>query len=192
MYRAEINIQQLLERLNYSMTKKEVLRLAIAFTDEKLDLELLISRSCYEDSALAFHSAWVLENIMFQKEDALDYYLPRFIDLLPRVKSPSVRRHFAKLIAMGIRRVVEKKASKACERELWITDLEPLEEVCFRWFVEEDTRPAVKAHCLEILYLLSTREKWIAEELPTIIENQMVYGSPGLKAKGRAILKLLR
>lgn len=174
------------------MTKKEALRLAIAFTDEKLDLEFLISQSCCDDSALAFHSAWVLENIMLQKEDALDYYLPRFIDLLPRVKSPSVRRHFAKLIATGIRRVVEKKASKACERELWITDLEPLEEVCFRWFVEEDTRPAVKAHCLEILYLLSTREKWIAEELPTIIENQMAFGSPGLKAKGRAILKLLR
>ena len=192
MYISEFNIQQLLDRLNYSMTKKEVLGLAKAFADEKLDLDLLILRSCCEDSALAFHSAWVLENILLLKGDALDYYLPKIIELLPRVKSPSVRRHFAKLIAIGVRRVVEKKASKACERELWITDLEPLEEVCFRWFVEESTRPAVKAHCLEILYLLSTREKWIAEELPTIIENQMAYGSPGLKAKGRAILKLLR
>jgi len=40
---------QLLNRLNYSMTKKEVLRLANAFTEEKLDLELLISRLCCND-----------------------------------------------------------------------------------------------------------------------------------------------
>ena len=31
------------------MTKKEVLRLANAFTEEKLDLELLISRLCCND-----------------------------------------------------------------------------------------------------------------------------------------------
>ncbi|HDP55084.1 MAG TPA: hypothetical protein ENN24_05320 [Bacteroidetes bacterium] len=89
---------------------------------------------------------------------------------------------------MGIRRVVEKKASKACERELWITDLEPLEEVCFRCFVEESTRPVVEAHCLEILYLLSTREKWNAEELLAIFESQLAYCAPSLRARGKGIL----
>ncbi len=188
----EFNTQQLLDRLQFSMTKKVVLDLASTFIDQKLDLELLISRSCCNNSATAFHSAWVLENILLQQPNALDYYLPKLIALLPKVKSNSVKRHFAKLIAYGLNRVVSKEASKACERELWTTNLEPLEEVCFKWFVEEDVRPAIKAHCLDILYLLSTRELWIAEELPAIIENQMQYGSPGLKAKGKTILKLMR
>lgn len=192
MYIPDYNKKQFLERLNFSMTKKEVISLAHLFVHEKLDIEELISLSCCTDNSTAFHSAWVLENIFISKPDALDYYLLKIIELLPNVKSDSVKRHFSKLIAIGIRRVVEKQVSKVFERELWSSDLEPLEEVCFRWFVEYTTKPAVKANCLDILYFLSKRERWIAEELPQIIQNQMAFGTPSLKAKGKNILKLLR
>jgi hypothetical protein len=192
MYIPEFSKNQLLERLKFSMTKKEVLRLAQAFAEQRVDIEELINLACSSDSSVAFHTAWVLENILFSNPQALDYYLINLIKLFPVAESTSVRRHFGKMVAYGIRRVVNKDTLKIYERELWMANLEPLEETCFKWFVEEDTKPAVKAHCLEILYLLSTREKWIAEELPHIIENQMQYGSPGLKAKGRAILKLLK
>ena len=187
-----LNIDQLIERLNYSMTKKDVLWLANKYLSAKHDIELLISHACCANTPKAFRAAWVLENILTQKPLALDYYTIKLIELLPEVKNESVKRHFTKLISHGISRVVARKASKIYERELWAANLEPLEELCFKWFVEESTKPAVKAHALEILFLLSTREKWIASELPLIIENQIRHGSPGLKAKGKSVLKRLQ
>lgn len=173
------------------MTKKEVLWLASEYLSAKHDIGLLISQACFSDTTKAFHAAWVLENILTQNPLALDYYTIKLIELLPDIKSESVKRHFTKLISQGISRVVRKKASKIYERNLWATNLEPLEELCFKWFVEEEAKPAVKAHALEILFLLSTREKWIANELPQIIENQIKHGLPSLKAKGKSVLKRL-
>ena len=174
------------------MKKEEVTRLASSFYEIGITPEEVIEFTKSSNQATAFHSAWVLENMLLSIPEALDYYLPYIIEAIPTTENQSVRRHFTKLASIGIKRIVNKNASRIFDKEFWSTNLDPLEEVCFKWFVSEDTKPAVKAHCLEILYLLSTRQKWIAEELPQIIENQMHFGSPGLKAKGKAILKLLR
>jgi hypothetical protein len=192
MYIPNIDRASLLERLKFSMKKEEVVRLANSFFEIGISPEEVIEYTKNSNAATAFHSAWVLENMLLSLPEALDYYLPYIVEAIPVTDNESVRRHLTKLAAIGIKRIVKKEASRVFDKEFWSINLEPLEEVCFKWFVSEDSKPAVKAHCLEILYLLSTRQKWIAEELPQIIENQMHFGSPGLKAKGKAILKLLR
>lgn len=192
MFIPDFNKSQLLDRLKYTMTKKDVLWIVNEFREQKLDTEELISLSISNDTALAFHSAWVLENILLSKPQGIDFYLPRLVELLPTISNDSVKRHFTKLISIGIRRVVFKEVSRSFEREFWAMDLEPLEDICFIWFVEEDTKHAVKVNALVILYLLSTREPWIAKELPDIIENQMQISSPGFRAKAKHILRLLK
>ena len=192
VFTPDIDKRQLFDRLKFSMTKSEVLRLAKSFYDIGVNPDELLQFTNHADHSVRFHSVWVLENMLLPYPEALDYYLPSIIKYIPDTNTDSVKRHLAKLAAYGIGRVVKKKASKVFERELWATNLEPLEEACFKWFVDEKTKPAVKAHCLEILYLLSTRQRWIAQELPQIIENQMDFGPPSLKAKGRSILKMLK
>lgn len=192
MFIPDYDKRHLLDRLKYTMTKKDVLWIVNEFREQKLDTEELITLSSSSDSALAFHSAWVLENILLSKPEGIDFYLPRLVELLPKITNDSVKRHFTKLISIGIRRIVLKETTRSCEREFWALDLEPLEELCFKWFVEEDTKPALKVHALVILFLLSTREPWIAEELPGIIENQMQLSSPGFRAKAKQILRLLK
>lgn len=174
------------------MRKDEVLQLAKSFTEMGVRADELLTLSCNKDHGISFHSAWVLENMLATNLEALDYYLPNLIEALPRTSNPSVKRHIAKLIAMGVRRVVFKKVTKVFEREFWSTNLEPLVELCFMWFADEKVKPGVKVHCMEILFLLSSREKWIAQELPHLIENQMTYGTPAFKARGKNLLKLLR
>jgi hypothetical protein len=86
-------------------------------------------------------------------------------------------------------RIVKKQTPRTMERQFWRINLEPLEDICFLWLVDPETKPAVKGHCMEILYYLSYRQKWIAEELPHIIENQMNIGGPAIVAKGKEMLK---
>lgn len=191
MYIPNTDKLQLLDRLRYRMTKKDVQWLASEFKKQRIDPEELIALCCSSDPTKAFHSAWVLENILLLKPEGIDYYLPKLVALLPQIRNNSVKRHFAKLICIGVRRVVLKETTRSYERDFWEMNLEPLEELCFKWFVDEETKPAIRVHSMVILYLLSMREPWIAEELPAIIEIQMEFSSPGIRAKGKQILKLL-
>ncbi|MDD2278890.1 MAG: hypothetical protein PHD06_05005 [Bacteroidales bacterium] len=181
----------LIERLKYSTRKVEVVQLAKSFVELGVKPDELIALSLHPVESVRFHSAWVLENILLRNLQELDYYLLDIVNYLPKVKSDSVKRHFTKLVAIGVNRIVNKKASKVFEKIFWSNDLEPLEEVCFKWFFDNEMKNAVKVHCLEILFLLSTREKWIAEELPYIIENQISSGSPSVRARGREVLRRL-
>jgi len=184
--------EKLIERLRYSMTKKEVVQLAQTFSDIGVTPEELLQIATTTKYPTCFHSAWVLENILLPLPEALDYYLPSLIEHIPHTSNPSVQRHLTKLVAYGLRRITDRKAARIFEKEFWKTNLEPIEDCCFQLLVDPYTKPGVKAHCMEILYLLSTKQKWIAQELPFIIENQMELGTPGLKAKGKEILKFLK
>jgi hypothetical protein len=192
MYLPDIDRIKLIERLQFTMKKKDVLQLAESFSLSGFEIEEIISLTSHSNQTLGFHSAWVLENMLLPMPEALDYYLLVIIEQLPHTTNPSVKRHFAKLVSFGINRIVKRQTAKVFEKEFWQTNLEPLEEVCFKWLVEENTKPAVKAHCMDILFLLSYRQKWIAEELPHIIENQMEMGPPSIRAKGKEILKSIK
>ncbi|HCY00403.1 MAG TPA: hypothetical protein DG754_09720 [Bacteroidales bacterium] len=181
----------LIEKLRHTTRKTEAIQLAQSFTELGVKPDELMALSLHPVESVRFHSAWVLENILLLNLEELDYYLLDLVYYLPKVKSDSVKRHFAKLIAVGVNRIVKKKTSKIFEKVFWSENLESLEETCFRWVVDEETKSDVKVHCLEILYLLSTREKWIAEELPHIIENQISFGSPLIRARGKEILRKL-
>jgi hypothetical protein len=192
MYLPDLNKDKLLERLKFSMTKKEVLQLAKSFSNSGVGFEEIISLTLHKDQPISFHSAWVLENMFITSPEALDYYLPTLIDNLPKAKNHSVQRHLTKLISLGVQRVVKRKTSKVIDREFWQTNLEPLEEICFKWLVDEKSKPAIKANCMDVLFHLSLRQKWIAQELPYIIENQMEMGTPALRAKGKKVLMQLK
>ena len=192
MYIPNLDRSKLLERLKYSMTKKEVLQLAQSFFESGIDPEDILSLSNNENQAVGFHSAWVLENMLLPFPEALDYYLPKIIEKIPTSQNASVQRHLTKMASHGIQRIVKRKTSRILEKEFWKTDLEPLEECCFKWLVDEETKPAVKAHCMDILFLLSKHQRWIADELPYIIDNQVSLGSPGLRARGKEIIKQLK
>jgi len=192
MFMPDLDKDKLFERLKYSLTKKDVIYLAESYTNSGIDIEEIISLTLSCDNSIAFHSAWVLENMLLSYTEALDYYLPVLVEYLPKIINSSVQRHIAKLVATGIERIVKRQTSRVFDKEFWQTNLEPLEEVCFHWLVDENCKPAVKAHCMDILYYLSQRQKWIAEELPYIIENQMDMGTPALRAKGKKVLKMLK
>jgi hypothetical protein len=191
MFGIELNRNSLLDRLEYSLTKKEVLQLSNSFFDAGIYPDEVIGICLSKNASKAFHAAWVLENMIMLQPESIDYYLPEIVLKLPEIKNPSVCRHFAKLTAIGLMRIAKKQVSKVMERQFWRLNLQPLEEICFLWLVDSEVKPAIKAHSMDILLILSSRQKWIMEALPSIIENQIVVGSPAIIAKGKEVLKCL-
>ncbi len=183
---------RLIERLNYAMRKKEVLALADQFSEIEDGISTLFALCQSDNEMLSFHSAWVLENVLTRNPELFSQCLSRIIIVLPDIKSPSLQRHFCKLINIAMEFCNQDKLPKDTCKLFLQADLEPVVEVCFEWLMNPVMKPAVKVHCLDILLYLSGRYDWIKDELPHVIELMMIDGTPGIRNKGQKTLTKIR
>jgi len=184
--------EKLIERLNFVMCKKDVLALAELFTVMDDGVTILFELCQSENEKLSFHSAWVLENVLTSNPDLFGLCLSNIIEAIPKIKNSSLQRHFCKLLSIAMQYCQENILSNDACNLLKKADMEPIVEVCFEWLMDFTTKPAVKAHCMDILLYLSNRYEWIADELPHVIELQMIDASPGIKSKGTKVIERLR
>ena len=183
---------RLIERLNFVMCKKDVLALAELFSAMEDGVTILFELSQSENEKLSFHSAWVLENVLTSNPDLFGLCLSNIIETIPTIKSSSLQRHFCKLLSIAMQYCKEKKLPEDSCKLFKKADMEPIVEVCFEWLMDSTAKPAVKAHCIDILLHLSNRYDWITDELPHVLELQMIDASPGIKSKGTKVLGALR
>lgn len=184
--------EMLIERLQFVMGKKEVLALADLFTEMEDGVEILFELCQSENEMLSFHAAWVLENVLTSNPDLFSLCISKIVEILPTVKSPSLKRHFSKLLNHAMADCNNNRLPKDACQLFKKMDMEPIVETCFDWLTDQNTKPAVKAHCMDILLYLSKRYEWIVEELPYVIELQILDGTPGIVSKGKKALEILR
>jgi len=184
--------ERLIERLKYVMCKKDVIALAKLFSEMNDGVSILFKLCQSKDEKLSFHSAWVLENVLSSNIGLFSISIPFIVDQLPRIKNPSTRRHFSKLLNMAMIACEKNLFPKDACRLFMKLDMEPVIETCFEWLLDVDTKPAIKAHCMDILVYLSEKHEWIKDELPHVIELQMIDGTPGIIAKGSMTLVRLK
>lgn len=182
----------LIERLNFVMGKKDVLALAEVFSEMDDGTEILFHLCNSDNEKLAFHAAWVLENVLTSNPDLFAICLSIIIEQIPTIKSPSLQRHFSKLLNLAMEACSNNRLPKDACQLLYRIDMEPVVESCFEWLMNPEVKPAVKAHCMDILLFLTKRYDWIAEELPHVIELQMIDATPGIINKGAKTIESLR
>lgn len=183
---------RLIERLNYTMGKKDCLALAEQFIGMEDGIAILFDLCFSDNERLSFRAAWVLEHALTSNTDIFSLSLSKIIDLTPTIKNPSTQRHFSKLLNIAMSECSKNRLAKDACQLLKKADMEPIVEVCFEWLIDKNSKPAVKAHCMDILLFLSSRYKWITEELPYVIEHQLIDATPGIENKGKKTLETLR
>lgn len=181
-----MEIDNLTERLKYSLRKSEVQQLASFFSVHPQGIDILFKLSTSDNSVSAFHAAWVLESCITGSRSLLDVYADRLVALIPELRNNSVRRHFCKLFKTWL-------IANQNNLSEWIDacngDVEVLIEACYGWLLSNDVSVGVKVHCLDILWILSSRFHWIDEELPNTIRLIQIDSTPGIKAMVRRIKK---
>jgi len=184
--------ERLIERLNFAMGKKSVLALAEVFAEMDNGVSILFDLCQSENEMLSFHAAWVLENVLTANPELYGLSLSRIIESVPTIKSPSLQRHFCKLLSIAMDECNNNRLPKDACQLLKKLDMEPVIESCFEWLLDPITKPSVKVHCMDILLYLSKRYEWVADELPYVIELQMLDATPGVKNKGAKVLEKIR
>ncbi len=180
-----MEIQNLLERLNYKLRKYEVQQLAQFFSSHPQGIELLFEISSAQNKKNSFHAAWVLENCLLSNKDLLNRYANELIKHTPQLTNNSVRRHFSKLLKTWL--------YQTNNLSQWISDrpneAKQIIEISFDWMLSNSVAVSVKVHCMDILLVLSEHNKWIANELPHVMRLVQINSTPGLKAMARRMVK---
>lgn len=64
-------------------------------------------------------------------------------------------------------------------------------DVCYKFLMDSDEKPAVKVYSMDILYNISNKYPDLKKELISSIENQMPTASAGIKSRSKKMLKRL-
>lgn len=147
----------------------------------------LIDKTFDIDDPLHIKAAWILELVCLHDCALLNEYIVPFIQGMSTLKNESALR----------------PVSKTCS--IWcsyyfsnISDLDQLnkkeiDEIIscnFDWLIEEH-KVATQVYAMDTLKLWGNHEKWINEELRSILQKNTDSGTSGYKAHARKLLKNL-
>ncbi len=129
------------------------------------------------DPVVTQRSAWVVSLCSERHPGLVIPHLPR---LIARMQEPGVHD--------AVRRNVI--------RILQTVDIPPrlqgpVAEVCFRYLTAVDTPVAVRVFSMTVLAGIAGRHPDLKRELRLVIEQMVPYGSPGIQARARRVLRQL-
>jgi hypothetical protein len=176
-----MNQPQLFSLLSRPMTKTEILKAASMASNREYSVQDLLAFTCHVNSDVAYRASWILEQLILHEHEQIIPGLPDFLNRFPAQINPGCRRHLAKIMVL----LMEHEMLKDLDKESIV-------EAAFDWLMNPDTPVSVKAHCLDLLFLLSKEIAWIAAELKIQTEFLMDEGSPAILSRGRKVLRLLR
>jgi hypothetical protein len=139
----------------------------------------LFEYSLSPDKKLAFRASWTLTKVCDRFPEIIYPYISQIIETLNKIDNESTLRCFLRIISLS-------DLGKINSRQYGL-----LTDFCFSVLNSGFSAIAVKAYTMEVLYKISLIYPELANELSTSIRIIMEYGSAGITARGRIILKKL-
>ena len=129
-----------------------------------------------EKDPVAWRAAWILDGTDEMYPGTTRPFIPGIIKQLPSLRSTGSLRSLLRML---------------CRYEIPEEHQGILIDLCFKFMVSELYPVAVKVHAMQIIYNHVLIYPELAEELRTIIEDQMINNSVGFASRGRRIISQL-
>lgn len=172
-----LNEQELIDFINRLMSMKEADWLAGSALIHPALPEKLLEYSSKSDNKLAFRASWVLTKVYDKYPELIQSHLQKIIRTLPDLENESVIRSFMKILSF-------------CDMKTFMEeDHGLLADYCLSGLISPFTPIAIKAYAMEILYRLTVLYPQLGNEVAAAISSVMEEGSPGIKSKGKTVLR---
>jgi hypothetical protein len=125
-------------------------------------------------SPLPHRASWVVTTISDQYPELLKPYLKRIVAHIESFDHSGTRRNLLRYIA-------ETDLPDSLKGKLY--------DVCYRWLQSRLEPPAVKVHCMQILFNISEKEPDLRKELRLILEELTDHESAAIKSRCRKLMK---
>ena len=127
-------------------------------------------------SPLPHRASWVVTTISDRYPELVRPYLKKMVSHIEKFDHSGIRRNLLRYIA-------EENIPKALQGKLY--------DVCYGWLHSRSEPPAVKVHCMQILFNISEQEPDLRKELKLIIEELTEHESAAIKSRSRQLMRKL-
>jgi len=125
-------------------------------------------------SPLPHRASWVVSTISDRYPELVRPYLKKIVSYIEKFDHPGIRRNLLRYIAVeDIPEVLQGK----------------MYDVCYRWLQSRNEPPAVKVHCMQILFNITEKEPDLRQELKLIIEELTDHESAAIKSRSEQLMK---
>lgn len=147
----------------------------------------LIDKTFDVDDPLHVKAAWVLELVCIHDCTLLNEYINTFIRGMSRLKDESALRPVSKICSIWCTYYFSNMSGTD---QLDRKDINQIISCNFDWLIEEH-KVATQVFAMDTLNLWGRQEKWINEELRSILQKNADSGTKGYKAHALKLLKNL-
>jgi len=160
--------------LMQQLSRRHIENVAHCIGDSEKEFARLMSIVLHGKEPVVQRAAWAMDACLEKHPELLSPYVETLIDTLPGFTNNGVKRQVVK--ALAAREIPEKYEGE-------------MVDLCFRWLQSSDTPVAIKVHCMQLLANITERHPDLAEELRTVIIEQIPRNSAGFSSRGRKIIK---
>lgn len=145
--------------------------------DDKKRFTELVYLFLHDEYRVVQRASWPLSEIAIAHPQLVKPYIGKFIRMLTeKDKHPAVGRNILRMFQFI---EIPSKYHGA------------VVNACFDFLLKSGYPIAFKAFSMKVLVNITRKEPGLKRELKLVIEEQMKEGSPGIKARGRNVLKEL-
>lgn len=138
---------------------------------------MLMELNQHPDAKIAWRSAYLLDLVHDIDPHVLDEHLETILQRTPHLTNQSIKRHYLRILS-------QHNLDELADGQLL--------DCCFMWLQTQETPIAVKAHCMQIIFNLTTAYPELKPEFRAVLENLLPYGSKGEVNRARKILSSLK
>jgi len=119
-------------------------------------------------------ASWVVSTISDYNPELVRPYLKKIVSHIEKFDHSGIRRNLLRYLAA-------EKIPEALQGKMY--------DVCYRWLQSRNEPPAVKVHCMQILFNISAQELDLRKELKLIIEELTDHESSAIKSRSRQLMR---
>jgi len=122
---------------------------------------------------LPLRASWVVSTVTDIHPGLLAPYTTRIIKNLKSFSHTGVHRNL-------LRQLAKTEVTEELQGELF--------DLCYQWLFSRNEPPAVKVHCMQILFNISEKEPDLKPELRLVFEELIQHESAAIRSRSRQLL----
>ncbi len=164
------------EQLLSELSRKNVNYVIHVVGDSEAHFDSIIELLLNEKDPLPARASWVAEGVSARYPELAEKHLEALIQNLPSFTHTGTRRNVLKML---------------CRIPIPIELQGILIDHCFEWMLGDEEPVAVKVFSMQIIANHLGQYPELRHELRAVIEDQYDRCSPGFRARGRKVLKMI-
>ena len=161
------------DQLMIEMSRRNVDYIAHHIGNDSVLFKNLMDLVFTKETKLQLRASWVATSISDKSPDLLKPYIKKIVTHIDKFNHSGIRRNLLRYLS-GIELPDYAKGK--------------LYDVCSQWLLSREEPPAVKVHCMQIMFNIAEEEPDLKNELRLFLEELVDHESAAIRSRSRQLL----